>query len=84
MNEQLDGNEKVKVETSEAMFKREIKMEDMANALPTGLKRPKKTKPPKNKRFLCDNSALIDGKSPNPIYVNFVAKKISFFFLLFM
>jgi hypothetical protein len=51
----------VKVETSEAVFKQEIKMEDVANTLPTALKCPKKVKPPKNKRFLCDNPAIIDG-----------------------
>lgn len=67
MKKQLDGKDVVKVEPSEAVFTREIKLEDMANALPTGLKRPKKIKPPKNKRFLCDNPALIDGKSPNSI-----------------
>jgi hypothetical protein len=63
----------VKVETSEAVFKQEIKMEDVSNALPTGLKHPKKVKPPKNKRFLSDNPAVIDGESPNSIYVDFVA-----------
>ncbi|KAF3323857.1 transcription factor E2FB-like isoform X2 [Carex littledalei] len=67
VKKQLDGKDVVKVETSEAVFTREIKLEDMANALPTGLKRPKKIKPPKNKRFLCDNPALIDGDPTNPL-----------------
>ncbi|KAJ4800726.1 Transcription factor E2FB [Rhynchospora pubera] len=72
VKEQLNGKEKVKVENPEpeAVFSREIKMEDVANALPTGLKPPKKLKPPKSKRLLCDNSALIDGDPTNALLAN--------------